>query len=701
VDGISFARPMLLAGMAGLLIPVVVHLLGRRRVPERPIATLRFLARAAARAERNWRLRRLLLLLARMLLLAALVLLFAGPGCEETGAGGRGGTTWFVILDTSPSMAARIDDGGTALGKARRELERILLAAAPEDRFFFATSLEPASGTDPGSLGRGREEVLGLIRGASPRHGRHDLHRAVERALGILEDASDGRILLATDMQESAWRSRQAVANPRRIPFIVIDAGSPEPVNAWIDAVEREPGRLLVRVGGQTRVGGRPVAVRMKPRSSAAVTAFPKNGAAVFHLPDAASAVPVSIRLSPGGDLEPDDRAEYLVPDEAPLRVLLVNGSPHGFELRDELLFVRRALAANAHLARRITTRELRPTDLDPAAIREADVIFLANVGALPDGIPAAISERIRQGAGLVFTAGDAWEPFVRPGGPEDAAARSIPPLLVGPIRDVVRLEGGDALRPPYERIDTASLGGPLEPLGNPAAGDLSAARIRSFWLIDAPAGVRVHARLENGSPLLLERSLGKGRLLLFATTVDRDGADLCLRPAFVPFLERLLLHAGGRLEPPVPAVAVAGRPLEYVFRRPAVVSGPGGGRTRVGPGLPAFVPPEPGRYGLAFDDGSTAAFWARTAATESDLRRIPPGELEAVLGKGRVVWNRTGDAATAGMTGRRDLSREAGFALLAALFAEALLSVRWRRRRAPDFVAEIAARSRGGGEAA
>ena len=55
-------------------------------------------------------------------------------------------------------------------------------------------------------------------------------------------------------------------------------------------------------------------------------------------------------------------------------------------------------------------------------------------------------------------------------------------------------------------------------------------------------------ARFSNGTPALLERPAGQGRVVLFASDIDRRWNDFPLHPAFVPFaLETAALRAGDR----------------------------------------------------------------------------------------------------------------------------------------------------------
>ena len=49
--------------------------------------------------------------------------------------------------------------------------------------------------------------------------------------------------------------------------------------------------------------------------------------------------------------------------------------------------------------------------------------------------------------------------------------------------------------------------------------------------------GSRVAVRLQDGTPLLLEKPLGEGRVMLFASGFDNLTNDLPLHPVFVAFV--------------------------------------------------------------------------------------------------------------------------------------------------------------------
>src|SRR5207344_252344 len=74
-----------------------------------------------------------------------------------------------------------------------------------------------------------------------------------------------------------------------------------------------------------------------------------------------------------------------------------------------------------------------------------------------------------------------------------------------------------------------------------PARGEgLSSARFFQFMLLEPvpdASGRTVVLRYENGAPALVEAEIGRGRVLLLTTTVDREWTDLPIRPGFLPLV--------------------------------------------------------------------------------------------------------------------------------------------------------------------
>ena len=61
------------------------------------------------------------------------------------------------------------------------------------------------------------------------------------------------------------------------------------------------------------------------------------------------------------------------------------------------------------------------------------------------------------------------------------------------------------------------------------------------------PGQSRVIARLTNQVPVLLEKQVGEGRVLVFASTFDNSANDFPLHASFVPFVEETAQYLGGQ----------------------------------------------------------------------------------------------------------------------------------------------------------
>jgi hypothetical protein len=107
----GFVQASMLAALAAVILPILAHLLFRRRSRPVDLGTLRFLKVAIRQDTRRRKLKRLLLLALRIGYVALLVLLFARPFRAEFAGGGETGLT-VLLIDRSASMARQRDDFG-------------------------------------------------------------------------------------------------------------------------------------------------------------------------------------------------------------------------------------------------------------------------------------------------------------------------------------------------------------------------------------------------------------------------------------------------------------------------------------------------------------------------------------------------------------------------------------------------------------
>src|SRR5439155_21980354 len=102
-----FLNPFMLLGMTAIGIPILIHLLNRRKFERVAWAAMRFLQISVEQNQRRIRVEDILLLMLRCLLLVLLALALARPVLRSVAADVLGVTkvTAVVVLDNSYSMS--------------------------------------------------------------------------------------------------------------------------------------------------------------------------------------------------------------------------------------------------------------------------------------------------------------------------------------------------------------------------------------------------------------------------------------------------------------------------------------------------------------------------------------------------------------------------------------------------------------------
>ena len=165
-------------------------------------------------------------------------------------------------------------------------------------------------------------------------------------------------------------------------------------------------------------------------------------------------------------------------------------------------------------------------------------------------------------------------------------------------------------------------------------SGRLAAANVIGYFRSEPRANAAVLARFEDGSPALIEARTGKGRVLLFTSSLGPSWNDLPLTPLYLPFIHQMVRYAGTREENAwygLGQTFTVGKAKEAA---PPAVDTPGGARlseTRTTPDGDLLVTArEPGFYRLRYNsqpefaavniDGAEGDF------TKVNFRRIHGG---------------------------------------------------------------------------
>jgi hypothetical protein len=200
---------------------------------------------------------------------------------------------------------------------------------------------------------------------------------------------------------------------------------------------------------------------------------------------------------------------------------------------------------------------------------------------------------------------------------------------------------------------------------------------------------------LENGEPLFLESRFGSGVVIQSAVSCGSNWGNLPTRPAFVPLMQRLAVHAGSAMLPP--HNVTIGEPLTAVLP-----SGFGGGQVsvRTPDGSTQMVPVRagkpfavadfgdtrlPGFYEIKTPDGGVQLFAANLPREESNPERLSDPELSAMAsgaGANLVKTFKELQSAEEERSEGREVWRPLLWLTLLFLFLEPVVQQRFSQRK-------------------
>lgn len=536
----DFLHPGLLAGgfLAGL--PVVLHLVMRQRPQRLELPTLRFIKARQATNRRTLRLRQLILLALRMMAIAALAFALARPSTKLFGWLGdhEGPITAVLVFDTSPRMAY-VSEQKSRLAAAQAFAAELLqkLPEKSEIGVIETSGGAPVYEADT-TIARQRIENLKLGGRGMP------LSASCESAAQLLAEAKHERreLYVFTDLSVGAWSGSRAGEWMRRAVDAgvsrvqIVDVGAAEPQNYALGNIA---------LSDQTIIGKRPLNVtcgvsgvgpatkrlvrlllvdpqtqRLVERGRQEVD-VPTDGVSEANFSLGALDLGVhqgEVRIDDADNLPEDNVRYFTVEARPPERLLVVAPSPP--ERRAEYFI--EAVAGRELRINGIAPYEVKTIGFDALHREELDAfgaVVMLDPSAPPDAVWQQLESYVRGGGGLLTFLGPAANP--------QAMNADLPQqLLAGKLGTVGRDPAGnlnlnlDADQHP-SLID-------FRPVKN--AVPWEDFPVYAYWRIEPSADATLVVPLNNQQPLILEKSLGRGRAFTVATpvseTVDTREAD-------------------------------------------------------------------------------------------------------------------------------------------------------------------------------
>lgn len=530
MNGLSFYHPSYLWALGLVAIPLIIHLLSRRRTKRVLFSSLQFFQTSAVRTSSRRRLRRILLLLTRMGIFAVLIILFAQPydDADPFTVFRDPNATHYLWIDQTPSMEYRKDNGerliDVADGFARkldstlRSPDRLLLFDEESEEFV---PFEEVTADGPLSV----------------RHG----EPSISRARDLFHDGTalsneKGRFTLTifSDFQRDVASEVDSIMSGDTLgfPLLLVPLGDPEAHNYSLSAKPGEDDAAII--GAKIRSYGKEL-----PKTELTVEI---NGTRVGHSRVSAQAddsALADIEISSGlsgregvvllernDPMQFDNRSYFAANVDEKIRILLVSEP-------ENTVAVSAALGALSEDKRRPVVRT--PSTVTYDDVDSADVVVIGNVRSFAGGLQALTSGSVFDSKAILFS------PVIDPAG-------------FSVTENVLRRLGSSS--PRIERSETA-----LHPVLPDTVSSLWKGFPRTF---DKDVAVYEYVTPLPGDPLLYSGTRiplvtkitdENGHVwILFATPLGIGEANTLAESGFyVPMLDRLIRYA-------VAAVGKSGR---------------------------------------------------------------------------------------------------------------------------------------------
>lgn len=644
----SFLTPLFFLGVAALAAPILVHLVRRTRARRVQFPALVFVRQVPQRTIRRRTLHNLLLLALRCLAILLIVIAFMRPffssrsaARDNTAAGAT-----VILVDNSLSMrrenlfAEAQQRAATALDEARND-EQIALVSFDKrytvvNRFLIDKN-RVRSGISSLSVGWDGTDYEQALRGA-------------ESLLSEVQTTGPKRIVMISDFQAPGWSPATAtfkLSNNTQLQTLDVGGKNPPP-NIAITNVEargvvfgqkyldnvvvhvsnfsdtaRDHIQVDFQINDQT-VEKRDISLNSRDSRVVEFTGFNVN--------DGTNRCTVEIST---GDFAPDNRFYFTLRRETPAKALIVESAARG---RSDSLHLQSALTTDDNLP--FTFALKSAGSVDPASIPDYSLVVLNDSGPLSSALADALVRFVNGGGQMIVSTGPRTTP--------DSFNSNLQQISPATLREAVQTKTGESVAITEVKFDH-----PIFEVFQ-ESGRLAGANVIGYFHSEPRQNASVLARFEDGSPALLEARTGKGRVLLFTSSLGPSWNDLPLTPLYLPFIHQMVRYAGTHEENAWYGLGQTFTVGKQHDAAPPSIDSPSGTRltdNRVTPDGDLLVTArEPGFYRLRYNGASGFAA-VNSDGAEGDFTKLNFNEFAVGV---------TGGAGSAeGAEGNRNLSGE------------------------------------------
>lgn len=550
---LSFFSPLFLIGILGASIPIIIHLINRKKATTHWFAAIDFVLQSHERFAARFKLRQLLLLILRASLVGLLSMALAKPFLKSVGGASLSTnvpTSNVIIIDDSYSMSYTIN-GLSLFEKAKQNAKQLISSlGAVEDAAIICCSNAESEAVS--NLSTDKKKLLEKIDSLQLSYFTTKIASAIEKACAVLDTSQlkVRRIFLLTDLTKNGWDEKQfSLVNKKmqngRYKIIITDVSGDRGLNnIAITNVETsyDPTEKNGQVGIKITVNNfSPLPVsellcRIIIEKDVIAQGFINvdanaSGTKEFFWEPTKGGYFTGYAEITNDNLVVDDIRYFIINITRDINALVVDGDPKINIYESESFYLERALSPSQSLTSHIKSIVCNPAEVNSLRFKDFDLIFLCNVETLLPEKIMELQKFVFEGGGLLFTLGDRVD--------LEYYNKNFSTLLPNTLRGINEMRNEGFGMRSSEHSAIRNLQSELS---------LSKAQFQKIYLVDpgTTGSSSIILKYSNDAPALIEKRYGKGIIVLFTSTIDRDWNDLPVKPVFLPLIQQLCRYLTG-----------------------------------------------------------------------------------------------------------------------------------------------------------
>lgn len=553
---LNFSSPALLFGLLGISIPVLIHLLTRRQQKHVQFSAVYLLFQSQKRSIKKSNPNRLLLLFLRCMGIALFSLALANPffsfGDSEAFRASSP-ASYVFIMDDSFSMRSQAKE--KTLFQSATQFLSSLLTQTPEGSEFSLVLASSPARIDQDWIEQ-TDTFEKLVNGLQASYRTTDIGKAMEKTISLLDASNkkNKKIILFTDLDKNGWKKESftEIEDHSGFPVQVFDFSGQALGKNQVAVQNVQTSQEFLTSSRILRIKAdiKNLSHTMHRLSVSLIVDKKVEKEILINIPAGQKTTkefsfplhkgnPIHGVIKAGEDmLTVDDTRYFSYHPNQNIKVLVVDGDPDTISHQSESFYLERALNPFSVSVSHIDPTVSTLAELPSRKLSDFSVVILANVRELPLDYELELEKFVLHGGALIFGMGDQIDPRYY----NEKLGNLFPVNLearqdLGNVPIHLLLEKND--HPVMKAFSTKTIA------------EMKEIGFHSIYTIQAREGknFRVASWFTNQNPAVLETDSGKGKVIIFLSSLDRDWNEFPIQPTFLPWIQRWTQYAALGLE--------------------------------------------------------------------------------------------------------------------------------------------------------